>query len=69
MAKLVLASTKDFMHRIYLDHGIYAEITLTYQNKSFRSWDWTYPDYKTQEYIDIFNKIREIFRGQIKEKR
>ena len=65
MAKLVLASTKDFMHRIYLDRGIYAEITLSYQNKSFRSFDWTYPDYRSKEYIDIFNEIREAYRQQI----
>jgi hypothetical protein len=61
LAKLVLASTKDFSHRIYLDCGIYAEITLTYQGKTFRPLDWTYPDYRSAEYIDIFNHIREVY--------
>lgn len=62
-AKLVLASTKDHNHRIYLDKGIYAEIALYYKNGSFRYWDWTYPDYKTDDYIKIFNQIRKIYMG------
>ena len=66
LSKLVLASTKDYKHRIYLNHGMYAEVTLFYQNKTFQAWEWTYPDYKTQEYISIFNKIREIYQAQIK---
>ncbi|MFH1888912.1 MAG: DUF4416 family protein [Candidatus Omnitrophota bacterium] len=68
MAKLVLASTKDYNHRIYLDKGIYAEITLTYRNKSFIPWEWTYADYKSAGYIGIFNRIRDIYAGQAKEK-
>jgi len=68
LSKLILASTKDYKHRIYLNKGIYAEVTLFYQNNSFRFWEWTYPDYKTAEYIDIFNRIREIYAQQIKNK-
>ncbi len=68
LAKLILASTKDYKHRIYLDKSIYAEITLFYQNKSFAPWEWTYPDYKTADYIRIFNRIREIYVEQIKNK-
>lgn len=66
LAKLVLASTKDYKHRIYLNQLIYAEVTLFYENKSFRPWEWTYPDYKTPEYIAIFNQIRNIYTQQIK---
>lgn len=61
LSKLVLFSTKDFSHRIYIDRGIFAEVTLYYKNKSFNAWPWTYPDYKTGSYIDIFNHIREIY--------
>jgi hypothetical protein len=68
LAKLVLASTKDYKHRIYLAKGIFAEITLRYEAKSFRPWEWTYPDYKTGEYIEIFNQIRDIYAAQIKDK-
>lgn len=68
LSKLVLASTKDYKHRIYLDKGIYAEVTLFYQNKSFRAWDWTYADYKTQAHLTIFNQLRQIYAEQIKSK-
>lgn len=66
MAKLVLATTKDFMHRIYLNCGIFAEITLFFQAGSFRNWSWTYPDYQSKEYIGIFNEIRNLYENQIK---
>lgn len=65
MAKLILASTKDYVHRIYLDKGIFAENTLFYQGKSFTYREWAYPDYRSIEYISIFNQIREIYSGQI----
>lgn len=68
LSKLILASTKDYKHRIYLTKGIYAEVTFFYQDKTFRPWEWTYPDYKTSEYIEIFNRIRQIYAEQIKGK-
>lgn len=68
LPKLVLASTKDFRHRIYIGNNIYAETTLFYQNEGFRPWEWTYPDYKSEEYIALFNRIRENYAQQIKNK-
>ena len=65
MAKLVLASTKDHAHRIYLRDGIYAEITLRFYRKTFQPWEWTYPDYRSPTYIAIFNQIRTIYREQL----
>lgn len=66
LAKLILASTKDYKHRIYLNYGIFLEVTLFYQDKTFKAWPWTYPDYQTPEYIAIFNQIRKIYAAQIK---
>ena len=65
-AKLVLATTKDNIHRIYLRDGIYAEITLEMAGKSFRPWKWTYRDYRTDEYIAIFNEIRRLYMAQLR---
>lgn len=65
-SKLVLATTKNYSHRIYLKDGIYAEVTLYYKKGSFRSFDWTYPDYRTKEYIDFFNEVRDKYMKQIK---
>lgn len=60
-AKLVLATTKDYAHRIFLRKGIFAEITLSFRGNSFSPNDWTYPDYRSKEYIDIFNQIRKLY--------
>ena len=66
LAKLVLATSKNFQHRIYLRKGIYAEITLRYKRgKGFTCWEWTYPDYRSKEYIGIFNHLREIYCHQV----
>lgn len=64
-SKLVLASCKNFSHRIYLDKGVYAEVTLHFKNKTFMPWPWTYPDYKTEDYIQNFNTIRKIYLRQL----
>lgn len=65
-SKFILATTKDYTHRIFLGKGIYAEVTLQYKDKGFKAWDWTYPDYCSNAYIDIFNQIRTLYAGQIK---
>ncbi len=58
LSKLVLATTKDHQHRIYLDKGIFGEVTLRYREKTFCAWPWTYADYCKVEYIRILNSIR-----------
>jgi len=60
-AKLVLASTKDYAHRIFLGKGIFAEVTLSFRDNSFSGNDWTYPDYRSPEYLAIFNQIRKLY--------
>ena len=49
LAKLVLASTKDFAHRIYLSHGIFAEITLQYKHRRWQHHEYTFPDYRRED--------------------
>jgi len=58
LSKLVLASTKDYSHRIYLSDGIFAEVTLHYSHHCFNPWPWTYPDYKTDAYCRFFESLR-----------
>ncbi len=69
LGKLVLASTKNHAHRIYLGQAIYGEVTLTYQRGRFRPWPWTYPDYASSRYCTLFDEIREIYRLQLREQR
>ncbi len=65
-AKLVLATTKDYYHRIYLGKGIFGEVTLSFKEGSFRDFPWTYPDYRKLGYINFFNEVRTIYLEQIK---
>jgi len=58
-AKLVLASTKDHAHRLYLATGIYAEITLAYRAKQWQPFEWTYPDYRRGDFQQFFTAARE----------
>ncbi len=57
-AKLVLATTKDRDHRIYLRNGIFAEVTLFYQALRWQSSRWTYPDYKRDDFHEFFERCR-----------
>ncbi|QDU98294.1 DUF4416 family protein [Lignipirellula cremea] len=61
-AKLVLATTKDRDHRLYLDRGIYAEVTLHFKGGVWTSRDWTYPDYKRPDFQTFFTRCREYLR-------
>ena len=67
LERLVLATGKNYAHRIYLSHGIYADLTLIYKGKSFVPLEWTYPDYK--ELIPLFNEVREIYKKQLRKKK
>jgi hypothetical protein len=58
-AKLVLASTKDHAHRIYLRDGIFAEVTLAFRQRRWQPLEWTYPDYRRDDYQQFFTRCRE----------
>ncbi len=64
--KLILATTKNFSHRIYIRDGIFEEVTLYFSSKKFNAFPWTYPDYKSEKYTAIFESIREIYKKQLK---
>ncbi|MBN2442583.1 MAG: DUF4416 family protein [Spirochaetales bacterium] len=64
LSRFILASTKDGIQRVPMDSGIYGEITMLFQKKTFRPLEWTFPDYRSKEYITILNSIREIFKQQ-----
>lgn len=68
-AKVVLATTKNNQHRIYLRDGIYAEVTLRFRKNSFTPWEWTYRDYRRKETIVFFNSVRDHYRKIIKRNR
>ena len=66
LSKLVLATTKSFVHRIYCKDGIFEEITLLFKNKTFMPGPMTYPDYRALTHITMFNEIRNKYYEHIK---
>ncbi len=65
-AKVVLASFKDFAHRIYLTEGVFADMQLVYRDGKFVPQNWTFADYKTDAAQRFFQKLREIYRHKLK---
>ncbi len=65
LSKLVLATTKSFVHRIYVGRGIFEEVTLYFKDGGFQPGRWTYPDFRNPEHLAVFNKIRESYMAQL----
>jgi hypothetical protein len=65
LGKLMLATTKDQAHRIYLRDGIYAEVTLRYHAGAFEPWPWTYADYRTPHVQAFLQQAREFYRSRL----
>jgi hypothetical protein len=64
--KVVLASTKNAAHRIYLRSGIYAETTLLYYNGAFHSCPYTYPDFLWPQTLLFLGSLRRSYLDQLK---
>jgi hypothetical protein len=63
-AKLVLASMKDFSHRIYLGRSVFAEVTLMYHKGAWQPMPWTFPDYASERYHPFLTAMRRSLREQ-----
>jgi Domain of unknown function (DUF4416) len=68
LSKIVLASTKNYAHRIYLKKGIYGEITLYFEDGIFKPHLFTYRDFQAKHCLDIFMQARSLFKKQLDEK-
>jgi hypothetical protein len=66
LERLVLATGKNYTHRIYLSLGVFADLTLVYHRKSFRALPWTYPDYKDPFALQFFNDLRDAYKARIR---
>ena len=65
--KVVLASTKDRAHRIYLRDGIFAEECLYYHSHAWQGRPWTYPDYLRHEYHLFLLEVRQQLQARLKQ--
>ncbi|MEN3046405.1 MAG: DUF4416 family protein [Candidatus Hydrothermales bacterium] len=64
--KVVLVSFKPGGYKIYLDKGVYADITLWYEKGKFKPLLTSFPDFKNNIYEKTFLKIREIYKKGLK---
>ena len=62
---MILATTKNFSHRIYLNSGIYGDLQYRFRRGKFTFLEWTYPDYKDTAALEFFHKIRQIYFNQL----
>ena len=65
-SKLILASTKNFSHRIYIGNKMFAEVTLMYEKGRWRHFEYTFPDYRQSCYQDFLSKVRTRLLEQLK---
>ena len=65
-SKLILATTKDYAHRIYIGQQMYAEVTLIYAKGKWNARDHTYPDYKSEKYQNFLTLVRKRLLEQLK---
>ncbi|MHC5123977.1 MAG: DUF4416 family protein [Planctomycetota bacterium] len=68
-SKLILASTKNFAHRIYIGDHMYAEVTMTYNKGKWETFPFTFPDYKSGRYNAYLNKVRQTLVHQLRERK
>jgi hypothetical protein len=66
-ARIILVSSKDFSHRICLGKGIYGEVTLIYSGNNYQILPYTYPDFRTEKYWDLFKKARALYKAELKQ--
>jgi hypothetical protein len=66
-ASLILATTKDYSHRIYLDKGIYGEVAMIYKDNRYKKLPWSYPDYLSDVAATFLLKARSYLTRQLRE--
>ena len=64
---LIMATTKNFAHRVPLSGGIYAHLEFLFTKTGVKTLDWTYPDFRGQGYQDFFLNVRKIYLDQFRE--
>jgi hypothetical protein len=64
-AALIMATAKDFSHRIPLQRGIYGHLEFLFSKTGIRRLDWTYPDFANEGYSRYFMDVRRLYLGQL----
>jgi len=66
LERLILATGKNYIHRVYLTKGVYADLTLIFKRGGFRPLEWTYRDYSDPEMIECFNELRKNYMEKLR---
>lgn len=65
--RFVLATGKNFSHRIYIGQGIYADLTLVHKRGGYQIQEWTYPDYASEEMLAFLTQVRRKYQVDLKQ--
>ncbi len=65
-AALVMATAKDFSHRIPLKDGVFAHLEFLFTKSGIQTLGWTYPDLRNSGYHNFFLTARQIYLKQLK---
>ncbi|MBP9560644.1 MAG: DUF4416 family protein, partial [Syntrophorhabdaceae bacterium] len=65
LENIILATTKNYTHRVYMGSGIYGDLTLIYKKGGYKPLEWTYPDYAGSDIVSIFNRWREHYKRML----
>jgi hypothetical protein len=69
LERLVLATGKNFSHRIYLGQGIWADLTLIWQNRGWVDFPWTFPDYAGSDMKSRLTKLRQLYKTKLNKRK
>lgn len=58
LENFLLATTKNYSHRVYLGQNIFADLTYYFHEGKFQTLPWTYPDYLDEEKKQFFTWCR-----------
>ena len=65
-SRFILATGKEYSHRIYIGQKIYADLTLMYTKKGFKTLEWTYPDYASPAVLKFLGQVRQKYLADLK---
>ncbi|MCP4912854.1 MAG: DUF4416 family protein [Oligoflexia bacterium] len=66
LENFLLATGKSFSHRVYLDRGVFAELTYQTDGNRYQTLPWTYPDYNNESVIQFFEAGRQYLKTLLK---
>jgi hypothetical protein len=65
-SRFILATGKEYSHRIYIGQKIYADLTLMYTKQGFKTLEWTYPDYASPAVLKFLGQVRQKYLADLK---